>query len=157
MRAPQRGVLVQLFPNPGGASPHKPANDSTVDAMASCTKVLVVDDNRDAADSLQALFEMDNCEVATAYDGYEALQAVEQGMPDVIVMDLGMPSMDGYEAARLIRRQAGGASILMIALTGWSQNDARQRTMEAGFDHHLIKPVSFDDIRKLANARFANG
>ncbi len=116
-------------------------------------KVLVVDDNRDAADSLQALFEMENCNVATAYDGYEAVQAVEQGMPDMIVMDLGMPSMDGYEAARLIRRQKGSESVLMIALTGWGQSDARQRTIDAGFDHHLIKPVNFDEIKRLADGR----
>jgi signal transduction histidine kinase/ActR/RegA family two-component response regulator len=116
-------------------------------------KVLVVDDNRDAADSLQALFEMENCNVATAYDGFEAVQAVEAVMPDMIVMDLGMPSMDGYEAARRIRSKAGSQSVLMIALTGWGQSDARQRTIEAGFDHHLIKPVDFDEIKRLASAR----
>jgi CheY-like chemotaxis protein len=116
-------------------------------------KVLVVDDNRDAADSLQALFEMENCNVATAYDGFEAVQAVEAGMPEIIVMDLGMPSMDGYEAARRIRRQPGSKDVLLIALTGWGQSDARQRTMEAGFDHHLIKPVNFDEIKRIASAQ----
>jgi signal transduction histidine kinase/ActR/RegA family two-component response regulator len=118
-------------------------------------KVLVVDDNRDACDSLQALFEMENCEVATAYDGQEAVLAAEQAMPDMIVMDLGMPRMDGYEAARRIRRQPGAKEVLMIAVTGWGQNDARQRTMEAGFDHHLIKPVDFDEIKQLASGRLA--
>lgn len=118
-------------------------------------KVLVVDDNRDAADSLQALFEMENCNVATAYDGFEAVQAVEDGMPDMIVMDLGMPCMDGYEAARRIRRKAGSQNVLMIALTGWGQSDARQRTIEAGFDHHLIKPVNFDEIKRLADGRLS--
>ena len=116
-------------------------------------KVLVVDDNRDAADSLQALFEMENCNVATAYDGYQAVQAVEEAMPDMIIMDLGMPSMDGYEAARRIRCKDGAKEVLMIALTGWGQTDARQRTIDAGFDHHLIKPVNFDEIKRLASAR----
>ncbi|MES2318502.1 MAG: response regulator [Pseudomonadota bacterium] len=116
-------------------------------------KVLVVDDNRDAADSLQALFEMENCNVATAYDGCEAVQAVETVMPDMIVMDLGMPCMDGYEAARRIRRKAGSQGVLMIALTGWGQSDARQRTIEAGFDHHMIKPVNFEEIKRLASTR----
>ncbi len=120
-------------------------------------KVLVVDDNRDAADSLQALFEMENCKVATAYDGHEAVLATEQAMPDIIVMDLGMPRMDGYEAARRIRRQPGAHEVLMIALTGWGQSDARQRTIEAGFDHHLIKPVDFDEIRQLATGRLCKG
>ena len=119
-------------------------------------KVLVVDDNRDAADSLQALFEMENCSVATAYDGHEAVQAVEASMPQIIVMDLGMPTMDGYEAARRIRRQPGSQNVLMIALTGWGQSDARQRTMDAGFDHHLIKPVNFDEIKRLANGRLGH-
>lgn len=116
-------------------------------------KVLVVDDNRDAADSLQALFEMENCKVATAYDGYQAVEAYDRLMPDMIVMDLGMPTMDGYEAARRIRRKPGSQGVLMIALTGWGQNDARQRTIEAGFDHHLIKPVNFDEIKRLAKGR----
>jgi signal transduction histidine kinase/ActR/RegA family two-component response regulator len=120
-------------------------------------KVLVVDDNRDAADSLQALFEMDNCKVATAYDGHEAVLATEQAMPDMIVMDLGMPRMDGYEAARRIRRQPGSKEVLMIAVTGWGQSDARQRTMEAGFDHHLIKPVNFDELRQIATERLRKG
>jgi signal transduction histidine kinase/ActR/RegA family two-component response regulator len=120
-------------------------------------KVLVVDDNHDAADTLQALFEMENCKVATAYDGQAAVAAVEQAMPDMIVMDLGMPSMDGYEAARRIRRQPGSQGILMIAVTGWGQSDARQRTLEAGFDHHLIKPVNFDEIKKIASARLFKG
>lgn len=114
-------------------------------------RVLVVDDNRDAADSLQALFEMENCNVVTAYNGVEAVQAVDHAMPELIVMDLGMPTMDGYEAARRIRSKPGSQNILMIAVTGWGQSDARERTMEAGFDHHLIKPVNFGEIKRLAS------
>lgn len=140
-------------------STDKPAPEERADHTPGLTarrpKVLVVDDNRDAADSLQALFEMENCSVKTAYDGFEAVQAVAESMPELIVMDLGMPSMDGYEAARRIRRQPGSQNILMIALTGWGQNDARQRTMEAGFDHHLIKPVNFDEIKRLASGQLS--
>ncbi|HEV7817099.1 MAG TPA: response regulator [Janthinobacterium sp.] len=124
---------------------------------AKCSHVLVVDDNRDAADSLKALFQMDGYDVATAYDGYAALAALEKQMPELIVMDLGMPGMDGYEAARLIRERADAQRILMIALTGWGQTDARSRTLDAGFDHHLIKPVDFNDIIGLVNARFGAG
>ncbi|PWF43084.1 hybrid sensor histidine kinase/response regulator [Massilia glaciei] len=120
-------------------------------------RVLVVDDNRDAADSLQFMFEMEHCDVDTAYDGHAAVRAVELSMPDMIVMDLGMPSMHGYEAARRIRRHPGSQAVLMIALTGWGQSDARQRTIEAGFDHHLVKPVNFDEIRQLASARLPKG
>jgi CheY-like chemotaxis protein len=116
------------------------------------TRVLVVDDNRDAADSLQALFEMENFEVSAAYDGFAALASVEERVPDLIVMDLGMPGMDGYEAARLIRQRPETRRTVMIALTGWGQTDARRRTTEAGFDHHLIKPVDFSAILKLVRA-----
>ncbi|QYF92224.1 response regulator [Massilia sp. PAMC28688] len=133
--------------------PATPAPETALSLADRRPRVLVVDDNRDAADSLQALFEIENCNVATAYDGFEAVQAVDEFMPELVVMDLGMPSMDGYEAARRIRDKAGTQNILMIALTGWGQSDARQRTMEAGFDHHLIKPVDFDEIKRLASDR----
>ncbi len=132
----------------------QPNTELTMGSSDQRPKVLVVDDNRDAADSLQALFEMENCKVATAYDGIEAVQAVDETMPDMIIMDLGMPSMDGYEAARRIRRKPGSQDVLMIALTGWGQSDARQRTIEAGFDHHMIKPVNFEEIKRLVNGRF---
>lgn len=120
-------------------------------------RVLVVDDNRDAAESLQALFEMEHFEVALAYDGQGAVAAVDAALPDLIVMDLGMPGMDGYEAARLIRQRPGAERILMIALTGWGQDDARRRTLAAGFDHHLIKPIDVGQIIALAATRLGNG
>jgi signal transduction histidine kinase/ActR/RegA family two-component response regulator len=116
-------------------------------------RALVVDDNQDAADSLAALLEIDGFDVRTVYDGAAAVRASAQASPDMIVMDLGMPGMDGYETARAIRQQAGAENILMIALTGWGQNDARRRTVEAGFDHHLVKPVELEQIVKLAGQR----
>ncbi|MBC7860033.1 MAG: response regulator [Burkholderiaceae bacterium] len=121
--------------------------------QAGPTRVLVVDDNRDAADSLQALLGMEGFEVAAAYNGAAALAAVARELPDVIVMDLGMPGIDGYAAGRLIRARPDAGRILMIALTGWGQSDARQRTEEAGFDHHLVKPVDFDDLLALVRRR----
>jgi len=146
--------FVVTLPVVSASAPHSAAAaDQPIGQTHHRPSVLVVDDNRDAADSLQALFEMENCNVATAYDGYQAVQAVEHEMPDMIVMDLGMPRMDGYEAARRIRGKAGSQGVLMIALTGWGQSDARQRTIEAGFDHHLIKPVNFDEIKRLASGR----
>jgi CheY-like chemotaxis protein len=110
---------------------------ATVELVDLRARVLVVDDNRDAA-MPQALFDMENCKAATACDGHEAVLATEQAMPDMIAMDLGMPRMDGDEAARRIRRQPGSTQVPMVAVTGWGQ-----RTMQAGFDHHLIKPVNF--------------
>jgi signal transduction histidine kinase/ActR/RegA family two-component response regulator len=116
-------------------------------------KVLVVDDNEDAADSLAALLEIDGFDVRTVYDGAAAIAAVAQSQPDMIVLDLGMPGMDGYETARAIRQRPGAERILMLALTGWGQSDARRRTLEAGFDHHLVKPVELEQIIRLAGAR----
>ncbi|MHA4867048.1 hybrid sensor histidine kinase/response regulator [Duganella sp. PWIR1] len=116
-------------------------------------QVLVVDDNEDAADSLTALLEIDGFDARAVYDGAAAVQAVQAQAPDMIIMDLGMPGMDGYETARAIRGIAGAERILLLALTGWGQGDARRRTVEAGFDHHLVKPVELDQIIRLAGAR----
>jgi CheY-like chemotaxis protein len=116
-------------------------------------QVLVVDDNQDAADSLAALLEIDGFDVRAEYGGAAAVSAVAERIPDMIIMDLGMPGMDGYEAARAIRQQPGADKILLIALTGWGQSDARRRTTEAGFDHHLVKPVELAQIIRLAGAR----
>jgi signal transduction histidine kinase/ActR/RegA family two-component response regulator len=116
-------------------------------------QVLVVDDNQDAADSLAALLEIDGFDVRTVYDGAAAVAVCAQAQPDMIIMDLGMPGMDGYETARAIRQRPGAERILMLALTGWGQSDARRRTVEAGFDHHLVKPVELDQIVRLAGAR----
>ncbi|MBB3118891.1 hybrid sensor histidine kinase/response regulator [Pseudoduganella violacea] len=115
-------------------------------------RVLVVDDNHDAADSLSAMFATLDCEVGTAYDGYAALAAVENDPPDLVVMDLSMPGMDGYEAARLIRQHPVAHDAVLVALSGWGQDDARRRTGKAGFDYHLVKPVAFDTILELAQA-----
>lgn len=120
-------------------------------------QVLVVDDNHDAADSLTALLELDGFDARTVYDGNAAIAAVEAQVPDLIVMDLGMPGMDGYETARAIRQKPGAERILMLALTGWGQGDARRRTMEAGFDHHLVKPVELEQIVRLAGAHHNRG
>jgi signal transduction histidine kinase/ActR/RegA family two-component response regulator len=112
-------------------------------------RVLVVDDNRDGADMLQRLFEADGFTVATAYDGQEAVETVKRSAPDIVVMDIGMPGMDGYEAVRHIRAQPGGKNILMIALTGWGQESTRRLAAEAGFDHHMVKPVDFDVLKSF--------
>jgi signal transduction histidine kinase/CheY-like chemotaxis protein len=116
-------------------------------------QVLVVDDNQDAADSLAALLEIDGFDVHAVYDGASAIRLAAELAPDMVVMDLGMPGMDGYETARAIRQRPGAERILMVALTGWGQNDARRRTGEAGFDYHLVKPVELEQLVRLAGAR----
>lgn len=129
--------------------------DAAPTGASHAVQVLVVDDNRDAADSLQTLFQLEGYAVRVAYDGAQALAAIDAIWPQLIVMDLGMPGMDGYEAARQIRQKAQGRDVLMLALTGWGQGDARQRTAQAGFDHHLTKPVDFAAIAALLGQHLA--
>jgi CheY-like chemotaxis protein len=112
-------------------------------------RVLVVDDNRDAAESLDLYLTMLGAEVRTAYDGVAALETLQTFKPSVVLLDLGMPGMDGYEAARSIRASAHGSDVTLIALTGWGQDEDRRRTAEAGFDHHLVKPVDLDELEAL--------
>ena len=107
-------------------------------------KILVVDDNVDAANTLHDLLDLDGFEVTTAYDGVAAVSAAASIQPEVVVMDIGMPGMNGYDAARLIRKQPGGQAIVLIALTGWGQATDKKRASLAGFDHHLVKPVDYD-------------
>ncbi|HEY1102362.1 MAG TPA: response regulator [Burkholderiaceae bacterium] len=118
-----------------------PAAEIPTAATGTPLKILVVDDNIDAAHSLQMLLSMKGFAVTTAFDGVAALAGVQRERPDVVVMDIGMPGMNGYEAATLMRQQPGGEDITLIALTGWGSAADRQRASQAGFDHHLVKPV----------------
>lgn len=104
-------------------------------------RILVVDDNVDSADSLAQLLELLGNEVWTAHDGLAGIGAAGTFRPDVVLMDIGMPKMNGYEACRHIRGQAWGRDMILVALTGWGQDDDRRKTSDAGFDHHLVKPV----------------
>ena len=109
-------------------------------------RILVADDNRDAVDSLARLLEMLGNEVETAYDGIAALNAFTRFKPDVALLDIGMPGIDGYAAAREIRAANNGHRVALIAMTGWGQAEDRRRAIEAGFDAHLVKPVSIDTL-----------
>ena len=112
-------------------------------------RVLVVDDNTDAAASLALLLEMEDYEVRTAADGEEAIEHARTFGPQIIFMDLAMPRLDGLEAARRIRALPRGEHVRIVALTGWGQEADRQRTRDAGMDHHLIKPVSLDALQNV--------
>jgi PAS domain S-box-containing protein len=115
-------------------------------------RILVVDDNADAAGSLALLLQMEGHEVRTAADGEDGVEQARAFEPEVIFMDLGMPRLDGFEAARRIRALAGGEKVRIIALTGWGQESDRERTRDAGIDHHLIKPVSLEALHKVVDA-----
>jgi CheY-like chemotaxis protein len=112
-------------------------------------KVLVVDDNAAAAKTLSTLIKMLGNEVRTATNGQEGVEMAEEFRPDLIIMDIGMPVMDGYAAARAIRSLPWGQDAKLVALTGWGQGTDIQKTKAAGFDQHLVKPVDFAAIQRL--------
>lgn len=112
-------------------------------------RILVVDDNLDSAESLVLLLKLMGNEVHTAHDGLEAVAMAETNRPDVILMDIGLPKLNGYEAARLIRERAGDRELVLIALTGWGQEEDRRRSKEAGFHHHLTKPIDLSVLQQL--------
>ena len=105
-------------------------------------RVLIVDDNVDSAESLGELLGFAGHDVRTAHDGLAGVIAAEAFRPEVVVMDLGMPRLNGYDAARRIRREPWGAGVVLVAQTGWGSAEERRKTADAGFDYHLVKPVS---------------
>jgi CheY-like chemotaxis protein len=115
-------------------------------------RIVVADDLRDSADSLVALLQAMGHEAHAAYDGAEAVRAGDRLEPEVMLLDLGMPNLDGYAACSEIRRRDWGQRTLVVALTGWGQEADRRRTAEAGFDHHLVKPVDLDDLTQLLSS-----
>ena len=112
-------------------------------------RILLADDNRDALDSLATLLQCDGHEVHTAADGAEALEVAAACHPDVVLLDIGMPKLDGYEVARRIRAEPWGKSAVLIALTGWGQDEDRRRSREVGFDSHLVKPLDPEALSTL--------
>jgi CheY-like chemotaxis protein len=135
---------------------HDEARDSgsepdahTIGTPLPASRVLVVDDNIDAADSLGMLLRLEGQHVSVLYDGPSALAHAEADPPSVAFLDLGMPKMDGYELAREFRKNPKLEGVFLIALTGWGQPDDRQRTREAGFDVHVVKPLDAGALRKL--------
>ena len=126
-----------------------PAGEKKLPNSGPTCRVLVADDNQDSADGLGTLLELKGYEVETAHDGLEAVDAAAAFQPDVALLDIGMPGLNGYEAARRIREQPWGEAMVLIAVTGWGQDDDKQRAKEAGFDHHLTKPIDTADLEKL--------
>jgi CheY-like chemotaxis protein len=112
-------------------------------------RILVVDDNKDAATSLALMFDLMGNETQTAHDGLEALAAGATFRPDVILLDIGMPRLDGYATARRVRGEPWGRDVVLVALTGWGQPEDRRRSDEAGFDHHVVKPVEAAALARL--------
>jgi CheY-like chemotaxis protein len=115
-------------------------------------RILVVDDNVDALNALSRLVSAMGNDVEKAHDGQEAVEMARTFRPDVILMDLGMPKLNGYHAAQRIRQEPWGRQIALVATTGWGQEEDRRRTAEAGFDRHLVKPITVDSLRDALDA-----
>jgi PAS domain S-box-containing protein len=115
-------------------------------------KLLVADDNRDAADSMALILEFGGYDVAVAHSGTEALEKARASMPDVMILDIGMPDMTGYEVARRVRAEPWGERIFMLAITGWGQEEDKERALAAGFDQHMTKPVDADAVDQRLRA-----
>jgi CheY-like chemotaxis protein len=134
---------------PGSASTIRLPASSAEQASASGLRILIVDDNRPAADMLAMILESYGNELFIAYSGQQAIELAEKHRPDVILLDLSMPVVDGYEVARTIRRQPRGQEPMLIALTGWVQERDKQKARDAGFDHHVVKPTKASDLRGI--------
>ena len=147
----QGSEFLVYLPAPAGTfeSPQPPGAGTK--QAATGRRVLVVDDNKDAATTLSMLLKLSGYEVHTRYGGREAIEAAGSLQPDVVLLDIGMPVLNGYDICRLIREQPWGQSMVLIALTGYGQEDDKRRSREAGFDAHLVKPVGLADLTQLLN------
>ncbi|MCY7315583.1 MAG: PAS domain S-box protein [Rubrivivax sp.] len=135
-------ILKDVLPPPPVWSASQPTTRES-------SRILIVDDNRDAAMSLAILFQMSGSETHTAHDGQEAVDAAAKLRPDIILLDIGLPKLNGFDACREIRQQPWSKTIVMVALTGLGQDDDRLRSREAGFDGHVIKPADFGELTRL--------
>jgi PAS domain S-box-containing protein len=148
--------FVVRLPLASGEAAPEPPPPSTA-AGSKVLRVLVVDDNRDSADSLAMLLELLGHETRVANDGPGALRAAEEFGPEVVFLDIGLPGMDGYEVARRLRLDPHRRGLILAAMTGWGQEEDRRRSREAGFDQHLVKPVSPEAIQAVLAAGAARG
>jgi len=112
-------------------------------------RILIVEDNRDAADSLRLLLELMGHEVRVAHSGPEGVLAAQEWRPAIVPCDLGLPGMDGFAVAEELRRHPGTARTRLIAVTGYGHEEDRRHSREAGFDHHLVKPVDPDELQRV--------
>jgi CheY-like chemotaxis protein len=135
------------LPGPGeDALPERARTPSAAPDEGERRRILIVDDNIDAANSLAALLSQGGHVVAAAHDGQSAVESVEESAPDVVLLDIGLPGMDGYEVARRIRQLPAGSGIRIFALTGWGQAHDKQRAADAGFDAHFTKPADTAEL-----------
>ncbi|HYN20857.1 MAG TPA: response regulator, partial [Thermoanaerobaculia bacterium] len=148
-------VRLPLPPQPAQEAGVRTLDGGEVQATPpSGLRILVVDDNLDAVESLATLLGLKGHEVATAHDGPAALETAASFRPEVMLLDIGLPGMNGYEVATKLRERDEARQVVLIAVTGWGQDEDRRRSQEAGFHHHLVKPVALAELdRLLASVR----
>jgi CheY-like chemotaxis protein len=134
---------IQALPEP-----QEEESPEESERTAGC-RVLVADDNHDSAESLGMLLEMAGHEVRLAYDGQEALESADRFLPNVMLLDIGLPKLDGFEVASRLRKDSRHDSMLLVAVTGYGTDSDRERARAAGFDHHMVKPVDPRALRDL--------
>jgi len=132
----------------------KPSASTSIAAAkpAATHRILIVDDNRDNAESLALLLGITGNETYIAHDGFEAIEAAAEHRPEVVLLDIGLPKLSGHDVCRRIRTESWGKEIVVIALTGWGQEEDRRKSQEAGFDGHLVKPVDYDELLELLSS-----
>jgi CheY-like chemotaxis protein/two-component sensor histidine kinase len=140
-------VRLPVIVEASGASFPTKEDEPTI--PKSSLRILIVDDNWDGADTLGMMLRLMGNDIRTAYDGEEAITAAEEFRPDVVLLDIGLPKLNGYEACRQIREQPWSKGMVLIAVTGWGQEEARRRSHEAGFDKHMVKPVDPQALMKM--------
>ena len=139
-------VRLPLFQPPQEPPPRSDGPRAT--ALSGC-RILVVDDNKDSADSLKMLLRLKGNDIRTAYDGLEAVEVAETFHPELVLLDIGLPKLNGYDVARRIRQQPWGRDVVLVALTGWGQDEDRRRSQEAGFNFHIVKPLELATLEGL--------
>jgi CheY-like chemotaxis protein len=145
--------IVRLPLSVDAANAPEAATPAPRPAVVKGRRILIVEDNQDSAASLAMFLKLSGNETLIACDGLEAVESTEAFRPDVVLLDLGLPRLNGYEVARKIREQPWGRDIVLVALTGWGQDADRAKSQEVGFDAHLVKPVDFGALTKLLASR----
>ncbi len=141
--------FVVTLPVHTGAETASRVPDAAPSHPARSMRILIADDHRDSANSMALLMRMGGHEVAVAYDGEEAVKMAEDAPPDVVLLDIGMPRLNGYEVAQRLRTQPRGRELVLIATTGWGQEEDRRRSARSGFDAHLVKPVDHQALLEV--------
>jgi CheY-like chemotaxis protein len=145
-------VRLPALAEPATESAQESAKDSSADVPTGSRRVLIVDDNEDSAESMAVLLRLQGHEVHLAYDGASALEEAHVFRPELMFLDLDLPKLDGYEVARRLRPEPAMRGVTLVAMTGYGQEEDRQRTQEAGFKLHLVKPIDFGRLEELLSA-----